>query len=329
MKTILVYTVISLLLMLTLVGCNNGESSTSTEKCTETTWYQDSDNDRLGNPNMSQQSCTQPINYVANANDDDDLNNEIFTIPTSGYSTPNNYSGLSLIWADEFDGTQLNENYWTFQLGDGCPAICGWGNNELENYQKENTSFQNGNLIIRAKKETGNNNFTSSRINTKGKFSFKYGRVDVRAALPVGQGIWPAIWMLGENIDQVGWPKCGEIDIMEKIGGNGRENTAYGTVHWDNNGQNADYGGSQTLTSGNFQNEFHVFTIKWTLNSIIWYIDDIQFHIIDTTPSELSEFQKDFHLLINLAVGGNWPGNPDATTTFSQYLIVDYIRVFQ
>ena len=327
MKTILAHTVISFLLMLTIVGCNNSEKST--EKCTETTWYQDSDNDGLGNPKISQQSCTQPTGYVDSANDDDDLNYEIFIIPTTGYSTPDNYSGLDLIWADEFDGTQLNENNWTFQLGDGCPAICGWGNNELENYQKENTSFQNGNLIIRAKKEIGNNNFTSSRINTKGKFSFKYGRVDVRAALPIGQGIWPAIWMLGENIDQVGWPKCGEIDIMEKIGGNGREKTAFGTVHWDNNGQNADYGGSHSLTSGNYQDEFHVFTIKWTLNSIIWYIDNVQFHIIDTTPAELSEFQEDFHLLINLAVGGNWPGNPDATTTFSQYLIVDYIRVFQ
>jgi len=322
MKNLLLYTMMSLILMITLVSCNNSESST--KKCTETAWYQDSDSDGLGNPDMSRQSCTQPTGYVDNAHDNDDLNNEIFTIPTTGYSTPDNYSGLDLIWADEFDGTQLNENYWTFQLGDS-----GWGNNELENYQKENTSFQNGNLIIRAKKETGNSNYTSSRINTKGKFSFKYGRVDVRASLPVGQGIWPAIWMLGENIDQVGWPKCGEIDIMEKIGGKGRETTAYGTVHWDNGGQNADYGGSQTLTSGNFQDEFHVFTIKWNPNSIIWYIDDIQFHIIDTTPAELSELQEDFHLLINLAVGGNWPGNPDATTTFSQYLIVDYIRVFQ
>ena len=312
---------------LVIVSCNKDE--TIVENCTELIWYQDADKDDLGNPNVTKMSCLQPTGYVDNNNDNDDLNNENLTIPVSGYSTPDTYSGLTLLWADEFNGAELDENNWNFQLGDGCPNICGWGNDELEFYKKENASIQNGNLIIQAKKETGFNNYTSTRVNTKGKFSFKYGRVDVRAALPVGQGIWPAIWMLGENIDQVGWPKCGEIDIMEKIGGNGQENTAYGTAHWDNSGSSANYGGSKTLTSGNFQDEFHVFTIKWTANSIIWYIDDEQFHIIDTTPSGLSEFQEEFHLLINLAVGGNWPGSPDATTLFSQYLIVDYIRVFQ
>ena len=257
---------------LVIVSCNKDE--TIVENCTELIWYQDADKDDLGNPNVTKMSCLQPTGYVDNNNDNDDLNNENLTIPVSGYSTPDTYSGLTLLWADEFNGAELDENNWNFQLGDGCPNICGWGNDELEFYKKENASIQNGNLIIQAKKETGFNNYTSTRINTKGKFSFKYGRVDVRAALPVGQGIWPAIWMLGENIDQVGWPKCGEIDIMEKIGGNGQENTAYGTAHWDNSGSSANYGGSKTLTSGNFQDEFHVFTIKWTANSIIWYIDD-------------------------------------------------------
>ena len=327
MKFMKVYVLLPFFLIIFLVSCNNGKNRTS--DCVEKTWYQDTDNDGLGDLNLTRQSCTQPTGYVDNANDNDDLNNENYTIPSTGYSTPDDYPGFNLIWADEFDGNQLDENYWTFQIGDGCPDLCGWGNNELEDYQKENTTIQNGNLIIRAKREAGKNSFTSSRINTKGKFSFKYGRVDVRAALPVGQGIWPAIWMLGENKDQVGWPKCGEIDIMEKIGGTGNENTSYGTVHWDNSGQHASYGGNYTLSSGSLQSEFHVFSIIWTAQKITWYLDDVEFHTIDTTPSELSEFREDFHLLINLAIGGNWPGNPDATTTFSQYLIVDYIRVFQ
>jgi beta-glucanase (GH16 family) len=314
-------------LFFTSLSCSQSKNNTE-ELCTETAWYQDADKDELGNPNFSRMSCTQPTGFVSNSNDNDDLNAENLSIPSSGYSTPNNYAGFTLLWADEFNGTTLDEEFWTFQLGDGCPNLCGYGNNELQNYKKENTNLQDGYLIIKAKKEVGNN-YTSTRINTQDKFAFKYGRVDVRASLPIGQGIWPAIWMLGENINEVGWPKCGEIDIMEKIGGFGKENTVHGTVHWDNSGQNANYGGSKTITNGNLKDEFHVFTIIWTAEKITWYIDDVEYHVIDTTPSGLSEFQEDFHFLINLAVGGNWPGSPDASTSFSQYLIVDYIRVFQ
>jgi len=320
---------ICIILILVAFFTNCSKEDSGIEKCTETTWYQDLDKDGLGNPNRTKLSCTQPSGYVDNSNDNDDLNNESLTIPSTGFSSPETYAGLSLLWADEFNYTTLDEDFWNYDLGDGCPNNCGWGNNELETYKKENTSIQDGNLIITARKEQGNNNYTSSRISTKGKFSFKYGRVDIRAALPKGQGIWPALWMLGENIDEVSWPKCGEIDIMEKIGGSGNEKTVHGTAHWDNSGQHASYGGSQTISSGNFLDEFHVFSIIWTPESITWYIDDVEFHVIDITPSGLNEFQKEFHLLINLAVGGNWPGSPDGSTIFSQYLIVDYIRVFQ
>ena len=283
---------ITTLIVFVLASC--GEEDTPAEKCTEVAWYEDFDKDGLGNPNSSRMACDQPTGFVMNADDTDDLNAENLSIPTSGYETPDNYAGLTLLWSDEFNDTKLDENYWNFQLGDGCPNICGWGNNELQRYQKENTSFQDGKLIITAKRGSGNGNYTSTRINTHKKFAFKYGRIDVRAALPVGQGIWPAIWMLGENIDEVGWPKCGEIDIMEKIGGVGNENTVYGTVHWDNSGQNANYGGNTTVAS-NVNDQFHVFSIIWTAEKITWYIDDVEYHVIDTTPSGLSEFQEDFH----------------------------------
>ena len=251
-----------------------------------------------------------------------------------GYSTPESYPNFTLVWQDEFNGTELNLEDWTHETGNGAG---GWGNNELQFYQAQNTLVQDGYLTIKAKKEsTGGFNYTSSRIITKGKQAFKYGRIDIRAILPKGQGIWPALWMLGSNISDVGvgWPKCGEIDIMELIGGTGtgagRNDRIYGTVHWDNAGQYASYGGNTTLTGGKtFADEFHVFSIIWTDTAITWYLDDVQYHIIDITPGELNEFQKDFFFIFNVAVGGNWPGSPDATTVFPQRMIVDYIRVFQ
>ncbi len=249
-------------------------------------------------------------------------------IPTTGYTTPITYSGMTLLWNDEFDGTSLDQSAWTFETGGG-----GWGNQELEYYQQDNTTVRDGYLIITAKQESvGGYNYTSSRIKTQGKKSFKYGRVDIRAALPKGQGIWPALWMLGSNIDTTPWPSCGEIDIMEMIGGGaGRDNKVYGTAHWGdgNTSNHVQYGGSQTLSSGIFADQFHVFSVVWTASSIKWYIDDVQYTVIDTTPAGLSEFQNPFFLVFNVAVGGQWPGNPDGTTTFPQAMVVDYVRVFQ
>ncbi|NJB72525.1 beta-glucanase (GH16 family) [Saonia flava] len=320
---------IALLTLFALGSCSNSE-------CQKTNWYQDSDGDGLGNPQVSVSECEKPLGYVSNNDDMDDTPKadvpveNTLSIPTTGYTTPVTYENLNAVWADEFNGTSLDETYWNFQIGDGCPDICGWGNNELEYYTKENTTVKDGYLIIEAKKQTFNSkNYTSSRINTQGKFTLQFGRVDVRASLPEGQGIWPAIWMLGENISSVGWPACGEIDIMEMIGGEGREKTVHGTVHWDNVGNYASYGQSYSLTDQTFKEEFHVFSIVWTPETITWYIDDIEFNVIDITPVELNEFQNEFHFLINLAVGGNWPGDPNSATVFPQFLIVDYIRVFQ
>jgi beta-glucanase (GH16 family) len=247
----------------------------------------------------------------------------IILLDKSLYSQPN----WQLVWSDEFDSTSLNTDYWTRETGGH-----GWGNNELEYYtgREDNSYLQDGKLIIKAMEESyGGRSYTSGRLKTQNKKFWKYGKIEARIKLPFGQGIWPAFWMLGQNFTSVGWPKCGEIDIMEMIGGNGREKTVHGTTHWDNNGQHAQYGGSYSLSSGTFADDFHTFSIEWNQSSIKWFVDSIHFHTINISPSGLSEFHQNFFIIINLAVGGNWPGYPDETTTFPQYLEIDYVRVYQ
>lgn len=246
-----------------------------------------------------------------------------------GYITPISYPGLQMVWNDEFNSDEVNTDNWSFETGTGCPDNCGWGNNELEYYRKENASVYGGTLVIEARKENYlGSNYTSARLKTSNKRSFQYGRVDIRALLPEGQGMWPALWMLGNNIQTVGWPQCGETDIMEMVGGSGRENTVHGVLHWDYNGH-VQAGGQYTLPTGIFADEYHVFSIIWNENTIRWLMNDIQFYVIDITPSHMSEYHQPGFFIFNLAVGGNWPGNPNATTVFPQRLKVDYIRVFQ
>ena len=255
-------------------------------------------------------------------NDDE----HIFSIPETGYSTPETYEGMTLVWSDEFDGPEINSNNWTFEIGTGN---WGWGNNELQYYQEDNTSIIDGNLVIEARRQTLDNSiYTSSRLITRGKQSFQYGRVDIRAVMPEGQGIWPALWMLGSNHLQVGWPTCGEIDIMEMIGGEERDNVVHGTAHWNQDGH-VSYGQSMTNVSGKLSEEYHVYSIIWDEQSIRWYFDDVNFNTIDITPAALSAFHDDFFFIMNIAVGGIWAGSPDNTTLFPQWMIVDYIRVFQ
>lgn len=253
-------------------------------------------------------------------------NTVTIAIPTSGFTSPDSYAGMTLLWEDDFEASFLNTANWTHETGTGSN---GWGNNELQYYRSENTSFQDGHLIITAKEESfSGSDYTSSRIISKNKFDFRYGRVDIRAALPEGQGMWPALWMLGTNIDQVGWPACGEIDIMEKVGGTGNENDIHGTVHWQNAGSPANFGRSTSLST-NTTNQFHVYSIEWNSTSIRWMVDGVEYNVVDTTPGELDEFRRSFFFIMNVAVGGNWPGSPNATTTFPQHMIVDYFRVFQ
>lgn len=247
-------------------------------------------------------------------------------IPGEGYATPESYEGYNLVWQDEFDGDGLSDD-WTFEIGTGSN---GWGNNELEYYREGNATVSEGYLVIEAREESfGGQEYTSSRIITKGKQTFKYGRIDIRAKLPQGQGIWPALWMLGSNISTVSWPACGEIDIMEMVGGTASDNTVHSTLHWDNAGSHASYGDNYTLSSGIFADQFHVFTTIWDEGKVVSYVDDVKFYEIDITPAELSEFHENYFFIFNVAVGGNWPGPPDASTVFPQQMVVDYIRVFQ
>jgi len=256
----------------------------------------------------------------------DDVDNP-FHIPATGYSTPETYAGKTLVWRDEFNGSSLDLDAWTFEMGAG-----GWGNNELQYYRPENTLFSAGNLIIEAKKENfGGSAYTSSRLISKGKKEFKFGRIDIRAALPEGQGIWPAIWMLGGNISSVQWPACGEIDIMELIGS--QPNRVHGTIHYGANNSQHQYIGNSIALPGTakFSDEFHVFSIIWEQDKISWLMDDVQFYQI--TASMVSPaaypFNNTFFFIFNVAVGGQWPGSPDGSTNFPQRMIVDYVRVFQ
>jgi beta-glucanase (GH16 family) len=224
-------------------------------------------------------------------------------------------------WSDDFNGSAVDTNKWVFETGGG-----GWGNNELEYYKSgsANTSVSGGILTITAKKESyGGCSYTSARMKTQGKFSYTYGTVEARLAVPQGKGYWPACWMLGNNIGSVGWPKCGEIDVMESINSN---NTCYGTMHWDNNGH-ASYGGSKSVSN---MAGWHTYKVVWTTTAIKWYVDGSQYWEgnIANGINGTDEFSRPFFILLNFAVGGNWPGNPDSNTVFPAYYKIDYIHVY-
>lgn len=264
---------------------------------------------------------------VGTIKDDD----QISGVPADGYITSDSHFGYELVWEDEFDGESLDLDSYTYELGDGCPNLCGWGNNELQAYTNlaENVYLEDSKLIIKATDE-GHPSYNSARIITKGKKEFKFGRIDVRAKMPKGQGLWPAIWMLGKNIDQVGWPVCGEIDIMELVGH--KPKTAHGTAHWGAPGDGFSTSSSGSYSIENdFRDEFHVFSIVWEFNEIVWYVDETKFQrvTIDNMQGKPYPFNQDFFFIFNVAVGGQWPGSPDDTTEFPQTMEIDYVRMFQ
>jgi len=245
-----------------------------------------------------------------------------------GYNTPTSYTGYNLVWADEFNGTALNTDYWDYNVGRG---EWGWGNNELQFYHEgtKNCEVQDGRLVITAKEEpAGDAQYTSARILTKGKKEFQYGRIDIRAKLPEGQGLWPALWMLGSNIDNAGWPACGEIDIMELTGD--RPGRVLGTAHWGTKTPSTFITKNYGIGAAKFSDEYHVFTLIWEENRIQWLVDDNIYHTL--TSSNVSgnyPFNQPFFFIFNVAVGGQLPGSPDETTRFPQTMEVDFVRVFQ
>ncbi len=246
------------------------------------------------------------------------------------YITPISYEGWKLAWGDEFDGDEINKNWWTHEIGNGSN---GWGNNEIEYYTdaKENSRIENGKLIIEARDDSWNGHkFTSARMITKDKKLFNYSRIDIRAKIPFGQGIWPAIWMLGDNIDQVSWPACGEIDIMELIGNH--PSTSHATVHFGTDFSSHKYSGDSYIISNEiFNDRFHVFSVIREANIMWFFVDDILIYEFSSNDTQGMSypFNQDFFLILNVAIGGNWPGDPDGTTQFSQQMMVDYIRVFE
>jgi len=243
----------------------------------------------------------------------------------------------TLVWGDEFggpNGASPDSTKWGYDVGGN-----GWGNNELEYYtnRTQNAYVQDGNLVIQARKEayTGSDgvsrNYTSARLLTAGTFSQAYGRFEARIKLPYGQGMWPAFWMLGNNISQVGWPQCGEIDIMENIGK--EPSMIHGSIHGPGYTGGTGVSNSYTLPTGmQFADDFHVFAVEWQPSLVRFYVDSTLY--ATDTPASLPAgstwvFDHPFFIILNVAVGGDWPGPPDSSTTFPQQMLVDYVRVYQ
>jgi beta-glucanase (GH16 family) len=236
-----------------------------------------------------------------------------------------------LVWSDEFGGTALDLTKWTYQTGAGCSGnVCGWGNNELEWYTESNTNVSNGTLKIIAKKETVQGlEYTSSRIRTINKGDIKYGRIEARMKMPVGKGLWPAFWMMPtDNVYGV-WPLSGEIDIMEFLGDERAK--VYGTIHFGRLWPNNLFSGNDfSIKEGGLNDDFHEYALEWSENQIRWFVDGYLYST--KTPEDLKGspwiFDQKFHFILNLAVGGNWPGKPYTTTVFPQTFEIDYVRVY-
>jgi beta-glucanase (GH16 family) len=235
-----------------------------------------------------------------------------------------------LLAADEFDGpagSAPNPGIWRYDLGAG-----GWGNAELQTYtdSRRNAALDGaGNLVITAQREA-DGSYSSARLKTESTYSAQYGRIEARIRIPRGQGIWPAFWMLGADIAQVGWPACGEIDVMENVGY--EPAIVHGTVHGPG------YSGAQGISAAYqhpsgaaFADDFHVYGVDWRPGSITWTVDGVAYRTVTRADvgSDPWVFDKPFFVILNVAVGGTWPGSPDATTRFPQQMIVDWLRVYQ
>ena len=241
-----------------------------------------------------------------------------------------------LVWSDEFEGDTLDESKWSYQLGTGSSeGLSNWGNNELQYYRKENVVVADGMMTITAKEESfGGKDYTSARIRTREKGDWTYGRFEFRAKMPAGKGLWAASWMMPTNNEYGGWAASGEIDMVEYLGH--EQNKVYGTLHFGGGWPaNTSKGTSYSPSSGTFSEDFHVFALEWKEGEFRWFVDDELYQVLDQGDwwsaggSFPAPFDKDFHFLFNLAVGGNWPGSPDANTVFPQEFVIDYLRVYE
>ncbi|AGN00345.1 glucan endo-1,3-beta-D-glucosidase [Salinarchaeum sp. Harcht-Bsk1] len=266
-----------------------------------------------------------------------------FSLAGSEGAITDPYPGLDdtswrLTWNDEFDQGSIDTSTWTFEVGGGCgehqrhDTDCTWGNREEQYYTDgDNAWLQNDRLVIEARAElapNGENPYTSTRLNTAGGFETQYGRIDVRARLPETQGLWPAIWMLGHDIGSVGWPDCGEVDVMELLGHD--VDTVHGTVHGP--GYSGSGGINDSYSGPDFSNGFHDFTVTWYPDAIKWFVDGSHYHTVTQHEVENAGdswvFRDEFFVVLNVAVGGRFPGYPDSATQLPQRMEVEYVRVW-
>ena len=242
---------------------------------------------------------------------------------------------MNLVWSDEFDtGTLPDPAKWGYDLGDGCPDVCGWGNNELEYYtadRLENARIENGKLIIEARQEKmGSRDYTSARLVSKKKGDWTYGKMVISAKLPKGTGVWPAIWMLPTNWEYGGWPSSGEIDIMENVGYS--PDTVYGSIHTKKFNHVIGTQVTQGIYSNTLNTAFHEYSVEWDKQKIDFLFDGKVYQTFKNNREgfESWPFDKAFHILLNVAVGGNWGGKMGVDTAiWPQQLVVDYVRVYQ
>ncbi len=228
----------------------------------------------------------------------------------------------TLVWGDEFSGTTIDRSNWTFDIGAG-----GWGNNELEFYTDRpvNARVEDGKLVIEARKEEfgiRGNPYTSARMTTQKLHEWTSGRIEARIKIPYGQGIWPAFWLLGTSAS---WPTGGEIDIMENIGK--EPSIVHGSLHGPTYSKTSTF----TLDTGKFADDYHVYAVEWYADHIDWFVDNHKYFTqsTDTVKGKWVFNNPAFYIILNVAVGGGWPGNPDETSVFPQYMYVDYVRVYQ
>ena len=238
-------------------------------------------------------------------------------------------STYKLVWSDEFDYSGLpDENKWDYDIGDG-----GWGNNELQYYTSDsiNARVENGTLIIEAHRYPQNTvEYTSARMVTRNKGDWQYGKIEVKAKLPYGQGMWPAIWMLPTDWQYGGWPSSGEIDIMENVGF--EPGKIHGSVHTEAYNHKIGTQKSGSLMVSTASSEYHIYSIEWSEDKIDFFVDGTNYFSFSNDKQndyKTWPFNKRFHLILNIAVGGSWPGNPDNSTQFPQRMQIDWVRVYQ
>ncbi|MFT4833545.1 MAG: beta-glucanase (GH16 family) [Marinoscillum sp.] len=240
--------------------------------------------------------------------------------------------GYQLVWSDEFDASEINADLWTYETGDGTDfgLPVGWGNDEKQIYtiSTENSSIatdQDESVLKITALSDGSGGYTSAKLKTK-NLDMRFGKIDVKAKLAEGQGIWSAIWMLGNNRDLIDWPGCGEIDIVELLGHEPAK--AYSTIHFTNGENGKDEIQTSYESTSTFSESYHVFGLEWSPESLIFSLDGIQTGAMPI-EDDMKEFLRGFYLIMNVAVGGYWPGDPDNTTVLPQSMFVDYVRVYE